>query len=255
MKTGPEVSFADRLDRLVDWLYPPRCRFCKELLSGPDDDCFCPACLRRIRLVSQPMCTICGRPFLDAGTEDHLCAACMVRTPDFLRARAWACYPRDEIEEHPLREVVHRFKYGGKVSLARPLGRAMARSCYEFFHDLTIDAIAAVPLHPRRLRWRGFNQSVLLAKQISRMYDIPLDLFTLYRSVETSPQTQLSEDERRRNVRGVFALAAGKSVKGKNLLLVDDVYTSGATVNECSRVLMRGGAKGVYVLTLARTVS
>lgn len=131
----------------------------------------------------------------------------------------------------------------------------MAQGCQEFLNEWRVDLIVPVPLHPRRLRWRGFNQSLLLAKQVSRRYEVPMDPFVLYRKRETAPQTQLAEDERRRNVRGAFATGPEKPLKGKSLLLVDDVYTSGATVNECSRVLLHAGAKEVYVLTLARTVS
>ena len=130
----------------------------------------------------------------------------------------------------------------------------MAQGCEEFLQGCHVDLIVPVPLHPKRLRWRGFNQSLLLARQVSRLYEVPIDPFVLCRDRETAPQTQLTEDERRRNVRGAFAIQTGKSLKGKGVLLVDDVYTSGATVNECSRALIRGGAKVVYVLTLARTV-
>jgi len=100
-----------------------------------------------------------------------------------------------------------------------------------------------------------FNQSVLLARQISHAYKIPMDPFVLRRDHETAPQTQLAEDERRKNVRGAFTLNPDRSVDGKNILLVDDVYTSGATVNECSRILKRNGSKQVFVVTLARAVS
>jgi ComF family protein len=131
----------------------------------------------------------------------------------------------------------------------------MARGCHDFLGACRADLIIPVPLHPKRLRWRGFNQSALLARQISRMYGIPMDPFVLRREHETAPQTQLVEDERRRNVRGAFALHRDRSVDGKSILLVDDVYTSGATVNECSRVLRRSGAKEVFVVTLARAVS
>jgi ComF family protein len=178
----------------------------------------------------------------------------LARLPYFTRARAWGCYPGDEIAEHPLRQLVQKFKYGRKVSLGKPLGRLMAQGCEEFLKGCHVDLIVPVPLHPKRLRWRGFNQSLLLARQVSRLYEVPIDPFVLCRDRETAPQTQLTEDERRRNVRGAFAIRPVKSLKGKSLLLVDDVYTSGATVNECSRVLVRGGAKEVYVLTLARTV-
>ena len=130
----------------------------------------------------------------------------------------------------------------------------MGAGCQEFLNESPVDMIIPVPLHPKRLRWRGFNQSVLLARQISRIYDVPVDPFVLYRGKETPPQTQLTEDERQKNVRGAFSLNPRKPVEGNRLLLVDDVYTSGATVNECSRSLKRGGAKEVYVITLARAM-
>jgi ComF family protein len=254
MNSALHVTLTDRLDWLVDWLYPPRCRACGGTIYGRDAEYFCGVCWPKIRLVSHPLCNRCGRPFPDAGGDDHQCAACLTRTPYFVRGRAWGCYPREEIDEHPLRQVVQRFKYGRKVSLGKPLGRLMAQGCQEFLETCPMDLIVPVPLHPKRLRWRGFNQSLLLARQVSHMYRVPIDPFLLYRSRETPPQTQLPEDERRKNVRGAFAINTGKSLKERSVLLVDDVYTSGATVNECSRVLVRGGAREVSVLTLARTV-
>ena len=112
-----------------------------------------------------------------------------------------------------------------------------------------------VPLHPRRLRWRGFNQSVLLGREVGKAWGVPLDPFVLIRKTETAPQTTLSLKERTPNVRGAFAVAPRRTVEGMRLLVVDDVYTSGATVNECARVLVRSGAREVQVLTLGRTVS
>jgi ComF family protein len=130
----------------------------------------------------------------------------------------------------------------------------MARGSSEFFQGTVFDLTIPVPLHPKRLRWRGFNQAVILAREVGRLWEIPVDPFLLLRSRETPPQTELREDERRKNVRGAFTVNPRKSVQGKKLLLVDDVYTSGATVNECSRTLLRAGAKQVQVLTLTRTV-
>jgi ComF family protein len=130
----------------------------------------------------------------------------------------------------------------------------MARGCEEFLSELCAELILPVPLHPKRLRWRGFNQSVLLARQVSRAYNTPMDPFVLVRRRETPPQTQLTEEERRKNMRGAFAVNPNKPIKNKAILLIDDVYTSGATVNECSRTLRRAGAKNVYILTLARAV-
>ncbi|HXG53231.1 MAG TPA: ComF family protein [candidate division Zixibacteria bacterium] len=245
---------ADRFARLIDWLYPPRCRACRERIRGSDSEYFCVPCRGRIRLIQPPLCTICGRPFPDASGGDHRCGACLARPPRFSRARAWACYPREETDRAPLREVLHRFKYGRKIALGKPLGRLMALGCAGFLAQYASDLIVPVPLHPRRLRWRGFNQSVVLARQVSRVYAVPLDPFALRRVKETPPQTQLSEEERRRNVRGAFAVREGAELEGRRVLLIDDVYTSGATVNECARALLRAGAEEVCVLTLARTV-
>ena len=255
MKTELRPSLTDRLDWLVDWLYPPRCRACAGRIRGRDAEYFCSSCWPQIQIVAHPLCTICGRPFPDGSGDDHLCGACLRRAPEFARARSWVCYPREEETEHPLRRVVQKFKYGRKVSLGKPLGRLLALGCRDFLSTGDFALIVPVPLHPKRLRWRGFNQSVLLARQISRALGVPMDPFVLIRIKETPPQTQLSEAERRRNVRGVFALDPARSVEGKSILLVDDVYTSGATVNECSRTLKRGGAEEVTVLTLARAVS
>ena len=200
------------------------------------------------------MCSLCGRPFPDASGDDHVCGLCLARPPQFTRAWSWAYYPREEAEEHPLRRAVHKFKYGRKVALGKPLGRLMARGCRDFLRDCDADLFLPVPLHPNRLRWRGFNQALLLARQVGRAYGVPADPFTLRRITETPPQTQLDEEQRRRNVRGAFALAPDRQVEGKKILLVDDIYTSGATVNECSRTLRRAGAAEVCVLTLARAV-
>ena len=124
-----QPMLTDRLDWLVDWLYPPRCRACGGRIYGRDAEYLCSGCWPKIRLVSHPLCNLCGRPFLDASGDDHCCAACLARQPYFVRARAWGCYPRDESAEHPLRQVVQKFKYGRKVSLGKPLGRLMAQGC------------------------------------------------------------------------------------------------------------------------------
>jgi ComF family protein len=244
-----------RLGAFLDWLYPPRCRSCRDGVLGRDEECVCAACRSRIRLVAHPLCAICGRPFPDAAGEDHECAACLTREPHFSKARAWAFYPRGESPDDPVRVMVQKFKYGRKISLGKPLGRIMAAACYEEFRNDNLDCIIPVPLHPKRLRWRGFNQAVVLGKELSRAWRVPIDPFVLVRTRPTVPQTELHEEERRKNVRGAFAVNDGAPLKHKTLLLLDDVYTSGATVNECSRVLRRAGAKAVHVLTLARTES
>lgn len=170
-------------------------------------------------------------------------------------ARSWGCYPRESDASHPLRQVIHRFKYGRQASLGKPLGRLMAQACQPWERAPGSDLILPVPLHPRRLRWRGFNQSVLLGREVGRAWNVPIDPFILTRKTETAPQSTLSLRERGPNVKGAFAVAPGRSVARMRVLLVDDIYTSGATLNECTGVLLRAGAREVRALTLARTTS
>jgi ComF family protein len=149
-------------------------------------------------------------------------------------------------------EIISRYKYRGDSRLAKSLGDLLAG--YEdsdfSFHDYRL--VVPVPLHPRRLRRRGFNQSLLLARRISRRYSLPLDFTALRRIRATVPQTELSAAERRKNIRGAFAVFRAQTITEKDILLVDDVFTTGATVEECAKVLLKAGANRVDVLTLAR---
>ncbi len=151
-------------------------------------------------------------------------------------------------------ELISRFKYQGATYLAEPLGMLLADLQDEYFSFSNIDILIPVPLHPRRLRERGFNQSLLLARVISRLKKIPLACHLLERVRYTPPQTQLSGSEREKNVRGAFCLRSNHFLAEKTVLLIDDVFTSGATVNECTRVLKEAGAREVQVLTLARAI-
>ena len=243
------------LDRVLDIVFPPCCIACESWLPAERSGCFCESCGKRIELVRAPLCRLCGRPYRHEWQGDHLCGACLLQPPSFSAARSWACYPRGSDPSHPLRQVIQRFKYGRQASLGQPLGRLMAQVCLPWFRSSHLDLIVPVPLHPRRLRWRGFNQAVLLGREVGKAWGRPLDPFVLTRKTETAPQTGLSLKERRPNVRGAFAVAPRRSVEGMRFLLVDDIYTSGATVNECARILLCSGAQEVQVLTLGRTVS
>jgi ComF family protein len=151
-------------------------------------------------------------------------------------------------------EAIHRFKYTKKTSLSRPLSALTKEAFCHFWEQDAIDLIVPVPLHTRRLRERGFNQAYLLIRGWAKQEKIPCDAFTLVRTRWTEPQTSLSRKERKKNMRRAFAVSHAERIEGLRILLVDDVYTTGSTVNECARVLMEAGAKLVDVLTLARAV-
>jgi len=220
---------------------------CGILLAGPECESFCPACFSDIRFVAPPLCPCCGIPMAGAGA-DHLCGDCLVSRPPYAMARAVARY------ESVLLDAIHVFKYKGKITTGEILGKMMADHIYPGFSIADYSLIVPVPLHPKRLRERGFNQAVILAREISKRFSIPLDFLTLRRHVFTEPQVKLGKDRRRENIRGAFAVKNGKKVEGQRIILVDDVYTTGSTVKECAGALMKHGVAEVAVLTLARAV-
>jgi ComF family protein len=173
---------------------------------------------------------------------DRLCGDCQTEPPPFARARAAAIY------EGPVASAIKRFKFAGQMAML-PLLQSWLRMpvCRELV--AAADLLVPVPLHPRRLKARGFNQALLLARGVREK---PVGLETLVRGRHTVPQVGLNRNERRDNVKGAFAVPHPEDIKGKNILLIDDLLTTGATVRECARVLRRAGAARVEVLTAAR---
>lgn len=229
---------------LLDVLFPQTCPGC----ANPSDvNGLCPDCLSATAVVRPPLCTICGIPFRGAG-RDHVCSACLRRPPHFHRARACAVYGERPGSRSPLAAALHRYKYLPDVTLAPALGAILVERCpLVVDHDLVVP----VPLHLRRLRRRGFNHAQLLARPFARHHGIALDPFALQRVRHTAPQVGRSERDRRRNLAGAFAVRHPATIDRRVILLVDDVYTTGATVDECARTLRRAGARRVDVLTLA----
>lgn len=231
---------------LADLVFPPRCVSCDAGMESRPD--LCGDCRAGIRTIRSPLCPICGEPFASEADTDHPCGSCLIRRPPFAAARSLGRY------EGTLMALLHRFKYREESSLAGPLGDLLAAGDYPGFRIGDADLVVPVPLHRRRLRERGFNQSLLLARAVGRRHGIPVEARSLRRAVATEPQVSLGRNERERNVRGVFAVEDGARIRDKRILLVDDVYTTGSTLKECARVLLKAGAGEVLVLTLARSV-
>jgi len=229
----------------LDLLFPPRCPGC-----GRDGErWFCAPCLNRIPGPTMPICDCCGFT-LPATSISPRCRACLDRPPAFRRARACATYAHDD--EGPLRAVLHRYKYERDLAEAAPLVRLLEERCPLAPNDY--DLVVPVPLHLSRLRWRGFNQAQLLVQTHARRHCVRVDPFALERVRATGPQVRLDAEERRRNVRGAFRVAHRERVAGRAVLLVDDVYTSGATADACARALLSAGARVVDVVALAHAV-
>jgi ComF family protein len=179
-------------------------------------------------------------------TPSHLCDDCRRRFRPFDRCRSAGIY------DAALREAIHRVKFEGEKPLGRSLGRWLARSLSS--ETAEVDMIAPVPLHPRRIRERGYNQSELLSEALAAASGVPHAPRLLTKTTPTRSQATLGRHDRRKNLRGTFALSRGAAAAKMRILLVDDIYTTGCTVEECARVLRRAGARGVRVVTLARSV-
>lgn len=233
---------------LVNFVFPPKCLLCGQTLEDTLDDRPCPSCLSKIKFLSHPRCPRCGLGFATPVEDDHLCSGCVTEERYFTTARAIGSY------EGLMMEVISRFKYHGASRLAKPLSTLLSEYKDPELPFSEFDLILPVPLHPQRLRRRGFNQSLLLARRVSRHHSIALDFKSLQRIRHTQPQTELSGAQRQKNIRGAFEVRNPFVIEEKRLLLIDDVFTTGATVQECSKVLLKAGAKRVDVLTLARVL-
>ena len=229
-----------------DCIYPPFCLLCDTYCSSDDEAGICSNCLSKIRFIHNPLCTKCGKPFGHELGNDHLCGDCLSNQRYFSRARAVGLY------NGILRNAVHLLKYRLNHSLAVPLGILMSCRMDKLIAEFPFQAVVPVPLHSKRLRERGFNQALSLARFVSRLHSIPLVRNNLVRVRSTHTQVGLSKHKRKENVKGAFAVKKEKNFHNKHILLVDDVYTSGSTVDECAKVLLHAGARTVQILTLAR---
>jgi ComF family protein len=231
----------------LDAVLPPLCASCRAPLGNPGG--LCPACWSRVSFIAPPYCERLGIPFTYDPGPGILSMEAIADPPAYGRARAAVRY--DDIA----RDLVHRLKYGDRLDLATTLGRWMARAGRELLADA--DALVPVPLHWRRLWGRRFNQAAVLAKVAAASSGLPVLTGALRRMRATPQQVGLSRSERAVNVQGAFAVTRdGKAeICGKRLVLVDDVLTSGATVDACARTLLRAGARNVDVLVFARVVA
>jgi ComF family protein len=239
---------------LVNFLYPPRCSGCNRRIPADSTRRVCHRCVASIEPLHEPLCAVCGIPAGADSPDDEWCRACAASPPHFTRARAITSYRAvdENGEMRPLPAMIRRHKYGPDQSLSRSIAEYLDGRIP--FAGKDYDLIIPVPLHSARLRWRGFNQAALLADAVARRLACPTNFSTLARVVATIPQTSQSHGERRLNVRSAFAVRRPQAVANRRVLLVDDVMTTGATVDECSRILLRAGARRVDVFTLARAL-
>ena len=240
---------ARRLGSLaLDLAYPPVCLACRRASLTPET--LCADCWSRVRFIERPFCERLGTPFMQDLGPGLLSPEAIAEPPVYARARAVARF-----EDGPARQLIHRLKYSDRLDIAAPLGRWMARAGAELLAEA--DVLVPVPLHRARLIARRFNQSVALARAIARETSLPVEPHALQRVKPTPRQVGLSRAQRADNVQGAFRVDEGGAMRlrGRRVVLVDDVLTSGATVNAASRVLLRAGAASVDALVFARVVT
>lgn len=225
-----------------DTLLPPSCLCCADVVEKHGQ--VCAACWQEIKFIGKYHCKKCNLPFdFDMG-KDALCQACNAQKPRYTKALSVCEY------EGAGKRLSSRLKFQDKTNLAPYMAKMMAKRAQKIRGK--IDIIAAVPLHYRRKYMRKYNQSALLAKSVADEMKLNYEPFLLRRIKATKQQTRLSFRERHKNVEGAFCLDAKIDVMGKNIILVDDVMTTGATLNACAAALKSAGAKRVYALTFAR---
>lgn len=231
---------------LADLVLPPVCMACRAAVDEPG--CLCAGCWSRIDFIAPPICDRLGTPLVHAFDGGTVSAAALADPPAYGRARAVAAFG------DVARDLIHALKYADRLDIAPPLARMMARAGADILEGA--GALVPVPLHGLRLWRRRFNQSVLLARGVGKASGVPVRAEWLVRQKATSPQVGLDRKARAANVAGAFAVpeTARAELRGRRVVLVDDVLTTGATIDACVKALTRAGASGVDVLVFARVV-
>jgi competence protein ComFC len=248
-RRGVRGWLAEASDAVVSVFFPAGCRICDKLLTGASRVPICGECLDSFPASSEKKCEVCGQPLaLMTSTDDNalVCRACQQKTYAFDRARSYGVY------DGPLVHAILLLKW----ERAEPLGAWFADRLTELTRregqSMVADVVVPVPLHRDRERARGYNQAGLISKPLARKLRLPHKAVLLMRTRPRPPKQVLTLEERWESVRGAFATRPGSQVDKKRVLLVDDVMTTGATLDACARALLESGAKSVLALTVAR---
>ena len=250
--TNDMVILQRALDALAAIVFPAPCRVCGATLTNASRIPICEACLASFIEITEPMCQCCGRPFISpvaAQAIRPLCRLCRAQEYAFERARSYAIY------NDALVNAITLLKYDQVTRLGDWFAARLAEVVARAGKDFRADVVVPVPLHPNRQRERGYNQAELIARPLARRLGLKLGPYLLVRTKPRPQQLLLSRRQRWESVRGAYEIRAGVRVDKLRVLLVDDVLTTGATLDACSRALLKAGAAAVLGVTVARVVS
>jgi len=230
------------------FFYPEICQLCKKNRARSADGFVCGPCREGVQFIQPPFCQRCGRPVEGAITNDFECTACRQEELHFESARSAVA------ANGVVREVIHRYKYQRALWFEPFLAGLLVQQAWPHLSAKDWDLLVPVPLHSTQQRRREFNRSERLGRWLTKAIGIPMDRNLLSRIVPTQTQTRLDREARHENMRNAFAMRKKRRLHGERILLVDDVYTTGATTNACARTLLKGGADKVCVWTVARGI-
>lgn len=228
--------------KILDLIYPPRCIVCENILEFTKHRWFCENCKEVLTLIEGHLCKKCGVP-----TNNDVCTDCKNRNLSFKKN-----YPILEYDEIT-KNIIHKFKYFKEKEIGEALALyILEKTSKDIFKNINI--LTPVPIHKNRLKKRGFNQAEILCKHISKNIDIPMMKDLLMREKDTKSQNRLTPIEREKNLKGAFIFNKKYNVKGKNIMIIDDIYTTGRTITECSNILLNNNCKEAYSLTISIVV-
>lgn len=238
-KNDMQMRLKNALQKLLVLLYPNRCPVCDRILY---DTLICPACAGKIRYITQPFCYTCGKPVANAAQE--YCADCARKKHEFKQGRAVFQY------QGPVRGMLYRYKYGNRRDYTEFFAREAVRRFGPWLRQLGIDLVMPIPLFKKRMQRRGYNQADLFAKRLCGLCGFDYDARSLVRVRNTAPQKQLSVQERKNNLKNAFKMNRNV-VNLKRVLLIDDIYTTGSTIDAAALVLKQAGAREVFYLCIS----
>ncbi len=242
--------------------FPKKCLKCgvymeeRGSLSHTLESCFCTYCMKEgVYPIVPPFCTVCGIRFHHSFNENHVCGTCLKTPLKLGQVRAAAEY------KGIIQDGIRLFKYHSNLSVAKPFEQLLFQTFLQYYENSGIDLVMPMPLHTTKMRKRGFNQAYFLSRNFKKLYQLSfnripsweMDMDSLIRTKKTLPQTGFDIEERKRNLKNAFKIVREDRVREKHILLVDDVFTTGATCNEAAKELLKKGAKRVDALVLART--
>jgi len=237
------------LKKFTNLIFPPKCLLCEKIIE--DEDTLCCDCWKKITFIKRPFCDKCSAPFDFNIDDDSVCVPCIKNKPLYIKARSAVVY------NNYVAKIIFKFKFYDKIHIKRFMAKCMVSAADDIFKD--IDILIPTPLHKKRLIYRKYNQSLLLANEIARLTNKRVLYNFLYKTTHTTPQAHLKQLDRKSNLRNKFAinqeyLDVIGNYRNLNFAIIDDVITTGSTVNECIRAMNDVGINNVYAISFAKTL-